>query len=287
MTHDSIRTAIDRKAKEVMVQVSLASLMALMEERDALERELRTERELAQVNRDADGFNAVETKTVECTCTDPPAAYEFTTIERADGSIEGGWDIQDDDEMVTVNVDPPAGGCSCKEPAAPVFPMHPKVAALAQDIERAVCGSRQPPGQVVETPVPELKDKPFVSDKGAGKPSTTVVPWKASYTPNQCRLALQCFADGHHGITVAAQARVAKQTAHDIGKAYATQIEHMADMDDKDREKFLDSLYRQMLARWKAAGKDPAVQPELPLPNKTISEAAKPDKPGKGRAAHL
>jgi hypothetical protein len=64
---------------------------------------------------------------------------------------------------------------------------------------------------------------------------------------------------------------------------YRVQIEHMAGMSDKEREKFLGSLYRQMIARWVAAGNNPAIQPEAPLPNKTITEAAKPDKPSQGR----
>mgnify|MGYP000296533466 FL=1 len=277
MTHDAIRTAIDRKAKEVTVPVSLASLMALIEERDSLERDLCMERELAQINRSADGFKTFEVTTVECTCTDPPTVYEVTTIERADGSIEGGWDMASGESRTEVAVvEPPAGDCSREAPALPDIKVSGFARLHAENLERELCGSRMPIGQVVESPapVPVPKEKPFTADKGKGKPSEHVVPWRASYTPNQCRLALQIFAEGHHGVTVASQARVTKQTAHDIGKAYATQIEHMAGMGDKEREHFLDSLYRQMLARWVAAGNDPAIQPEAPLPNKTITEAA-------------
>lgn len=265
----NLREHVMEAVAVVEVTVPAGELLELLDERDALkDRVSSLEFRL--------GFRASD------------APMPATIEARADGSIEGGWDIQDGDEMVTVEVPPPVGDCSCKAPVADRIVLGGKL-PRRDDFERAVCGSRQPPSQEAELAreLPSLKDKPFVKDKGAGKPSETVVPWRAGYTPNQCRLALQIFAEGHHGVTVASQARVTKQTAHDIGKAYATQIEHMAEMDDKDREKFLDSLYRQMLARWQAAGKDPAVQPEAPVPNKTISEAAKPDKPTKGKAGKL
>ena len=281
MTHDTIRAAIDRKAKEAMVSVPLASLMALIEERDSLERDLCMEREIAQINRSADGFKTFEVTAVECTCTAPPTTHEFTTIERADGSIEGGWVIQDGDEMVTVTVDP----CSVQELTARAKDF---VEAMPSTLEQAVCGSRMPIGQVVESPapLPVLKEKPFVADKGKGKPSETVVPWRAGYTPNQCRLVLQCLTEGMHRVTAAAKANVTRETVNDIAKAYRVQIEHMAGMSDKEREHFLESLYRQMLARWVAAGNDPKYQPEAPLPNKTITEAAGTYKT-KGKAGKL
>jgi len=266
----NLREHVMEAVSAVEVTVPAGELLELLDERDALkDRVSSLEFRL--------GFRASDSPM--------PATIEA----RADGSIEGGWDIQDGDEMVTVEVPPPVGDCSCKAPVLPDIKVHGFAKVCAENLERAVCGSRQPPSQDAEmaAPLPALKEKSFVSDKGAGKPSETVVPWKASYTPNQCRLALQIFAEGHHGVTVASQARVTKQTAHDIGKAYATQIEHMAEMGDKEREHFLDSLYRQMLARWVAAGKDPAVQPELPVPTKTLSEAAKPDKPSKGKAGNL
>lgn len=275
MNHEAIRKIVGPS----MVSVKMTDLLALLADRDALAADNEW------LNKRLHWLQSPK----ESTSAEPAQTPTSTTIEAPDGSIEGGWDIQDGDEMDTVNIEPPAGDCSCKVPE-----LSPKLQAYAEAIapstfERAVCGSRQPIGQVVESPapLPVLKEKPFVKDKGAGKPSENVIPWKASYTPNQCRLALQIFAEGHHGVTVASQARVTKQTAHDIGKAYATQIEHMAGMSDKEREHFLESLYRQMLARWKAAGKDPAIQPELPLPTKTLREAAKPDKPSKGKAGNL
>lgn len=252
----NLREHVMETVAAVEVTVPAGELLELLDERDALK----------------DRVSSLEFR-LGFGVSGPP---KVETEHHPNGSIEGGWDMGSGESWTEVAVvePPPLEDCSCKYPT---------------DLERAVCGSRQPIGQVVESPapLPILKEKPFVADKGKGKPSETVVPWKASYTPNQCRLALQIFAEGHHGVTVASQARVTKQTAHDIGKAYATQIEHMAGMSDKEREHFLESLYRQMLARWKAAGKDPAVQPELPVPTKTISEAAKPDKPTKGKAGKL
>ncbi len=145
-----------------------------------------------------------------------------------------------------------------------------------------------PIGQVVESPapVPVPKEKPFTADKGKGKPSEHVVPWRALYNPNQCRLVLHCLSEGMHRVTAAAKANVTRETVNDIAKAYRVQIEHMAGMGGKEREHFLDSLYRQMLARWVAAGNNPAIQPEAPLPNKTITEAAGTYQ-AKGRAGKL
>lgn len=261
----SLREHVMEAVAAVEVMVPAGELLALLDERDALkDRVSMLEFRL--------GFGV----------SGPP---KVETIEHPNGSIEGGWDIQDGDEMVTVNVEPPAGDCSCKETAPPVFPMHPKVAALAQDIERAVCGSRQPPGQVVESPPPVLVDKPFVSDKGAGKPSQTVVPWSSKLTPNQTALIIRMLGEGASGVTAAANARCLTQHVGGVMAHYRHQIEALQEMNTGEREKYIESLYRQMLARWQAAGKDPAYQPELPLPNKTLSEAAKPDKPGKGRAS--
>lgn len=264
----NLREHVMEKVAAVEVTVPAGELLELLDERDALkDRVSMLEFRL--------GFRA----------GDSPVS---TTLEAPDGSIEGGWDIQDGDEMVTVNVEPPAGDCSCKVPK-----LSPRakelVEAMSSTFERAVCGSRQPIGQVVESPapLPVLKDKPFVKDKGAGKPSETVVPWKALYNPNQCRLVLQCLSEGMHRVTAAAKANVTRETVNDIAKQYRTQLEHMDEMGPVEAEKFLDSLYRQMLARWVAAGNNPAIQPEIPLPSKTLSEAAKPDKPSKGKAGKL
>lgn len=265
----NLREHVMEAVSAVDVTVPAGELLELLDERDALK----------------DRVSSLEFR-LGFRVSDSPMP---TTIEaRADGSIEGGWGIQDGDEMVTVEVPPPVGDCSCKAPVADRIVLGGKL-PRRDDFERAVCGSRQPPSQEAEmaAPLPALKDKPFVKDKGAGKPSETVVPWKALYNPNQCRLVLQCLDEGMHRVTAAAKANVTRETVNDIAKQYKTQLEHMDEMGPVEAEKFLDSLYRQMLARWKAAGKDPAIQPELPVPTKTLSEAAKPDKPTKGKAGKL
>lgn len=106
-----------------------------------------------------------------------------------------------------------------------------------------------------------------------GNPAANVSRWSARYTPNQCRLVVQMLADGAHKTTIAANARVTPGTVHDIAKAYRTQLEQMERMTSEKRDHYLASLYRQMLARWVAAGNEPGVQPEPPVPAKTLSAA--------------
>lgn len=255
----NLREHVMETVAAVEVTVPAGDLLELLDERDALkDRVSMLEFRL--------GFGVSDAPIV-------PRGPDVQVNE--DGSIYGGSDIQDGDDSETVPVEPPAGDCSCKAPVADRIVLGGKL-PRRDDLERAVCGSRQPNGQVVESPapVPVPKEKPFTADKGKGKPSEHVVPWRALYSPNQCRLVLHCLSEGMHRVTAAAKANVTRETVNDIAKAYRVQIEHMAGMNDKEREHFLDSLYRQMLARWVAAGNDPKYQPEAPLPNKTITEAA-------------
>lgn len=210
------------------------------------------------------------------------------TLTRADGSIEGGWDIQDGDEMVTVNVDPSPGDCSCvildqTEQAAVDSIQSERAATLGQDIERAVCGSRQPPSQEAELVAPVLPAQSFVEDRKDETSGAKVVPWKASYTPDKCLLAIRMLAEGSAAVTVAAGTGLEKITVSDINKQYRTQIEHASEMDDFDRERFFASMYRQFISRWVAAGNEAGVQPDGPPKKKTpLVEAARRDYKSKG-----
>ena len=208
----------------------------------------------------------------------------------ADVSIEGGWDIQDGDEMVTVNLNPSEQGAvdailvQVSESGAITGPVE----VLAKDIERAVFGSRQPPSQEAELAAPVRPAQSFVEDRKDEPSGAKIVPWKALYTPNKCLLAIRMLAEGSAQVSVAAGTGLEKITVGDINKQYREQIELAADMGDDDRERFLASMYRQMLARWKAAGNDPAVQPDGPPKKKTpLVEAARRDYNRKGKAANL
>lgn len=98
---------------------------------------------------------------------------------------------------------------------------------------------------------------------GAEGKHGTVSPWRASYTPNQCQLAVRLLVKGLLHVEIAAQTGVKVQSVYDIAKAYANQIAALTEeTNEAKRDRAFDSLYRQMLARWEAAGKDPAVQPD-------------------------
>ena len=123
----NLREHVMEKVAAVEVTVPAGELLELLDERDALkDRVSMLEFRL--------GFRA----------GDSPVS---TTLEAPDGSIEGGWDIQDGDDSETVPVEPPAGDCSCKAPVADRIVLGGKL-PRRDDLERAVCGSRQPIGQV-------------------------------------------------------------------------------------------------------------------------------------------
>lgn len=255
----NLREHVMEKIAGVEVTVPAGELLELLDERDALK----------------DRVSSLEFR-LGFGVSGPP---KVETEHHANGSITGGWDIQDGDELETVNLRP-SEQCAVDAILVQVSEsgeITGPVEMLAKDIERAVCGDRQPPSQEAElTPeIPALKPKPFTADKGAGNPSENVSPWRAKYVPNQCRLVLQMLAEGAHRVTIAANARVTPEAVHDIAKAYKVQLGHMEDMTDKEREHYLDSVYRQMLARWVAAGNLPGIQTEAPLPNKTPSKASR------------
>lgn len=187
-------------------------------------------------------------------------------------TVEGGWDTQDGDEMVTVNLDPSeqaAVDSIQSESGAITDPVE-----SAADLEQAVFGSRQPPSQEAELVAPALPSRGFVEDRKDEASGAKVVPWKASYTPDKCLLAIRMLSDGNAVVSVAAAAGLEKITVSDISKQYRKQIDLAAEMSAGEREQFFGSMYRQMLARWAAAGNDPAVQPSGPSRKLTMTEAA-------------
>lgn len=186
-------------------------------------------------------------------------------------------DTQDGDEMVTVNLNPSEQGAvdailvQVSESGAITGPVE----VLARDIERAVCGDRQPPSQEAEMLAkPARPPQIFVEDRKDEPSGAKIVPWKASYTPDKCLLAIRMLSDGKAVVSVAAAADLEKITVSDISKQYRKQIDLASEMGAGEREQFFGSMYRQMLARWVAAGNDPAVQPSGPLKKMTLSQAA-------------
>ncbi|MBX7132583.1 MAG: hypothetical protein K1X67_07915 [Fimbriimonadaceae bacterium] len=177
-------------------------------------------------------------------------------------TVEGGWDTQDGDEMVTVNLNPSEQGAvdAILVQVSESGEITGPVEVLAKDIERAVCGSRQPPSQEAEM-VAAMPSRGFVEDRKDEASGAKVVPWKASYTPDKCLLAIRMLSDGNAVVSAAAAAGLEKITVSDISKQYRKQIDLAAEMGAGEREQFFGSMYRQMLARWAAAGNDPAVQP--------------------------
>lgn len=192
----------------------------------------------------------------------------------------GQHDLRGDDELVTLTVGDSAVLDASEQSAVDSIQSESgaitgPVEVLAKDIERAVCGSRQPPSQEAEAISTVRPIQSFVEDRKDEPSGAKVVPWKASYTPDKCLLAIRMLAEGNATVSVAAGTGLEKITVSDIGKQYRTQIDLAAEMDDGDREQFFASMYRQFLARWKAAGNDPGFQPEVPLPNKGISKKGK------------
>lgn len=184
--------------------------------------------------------------------------------------------IQDGDEMATVNLNPSEQGAvdAILVQVSESGEITGPVEVLAKDIERAVCGSRLPPSQEAELVAPARAAQSFVDDRKDEPSGAKIVPWKASYTPDKCLLAIRMLSDGNAVVSVAAAADLEKITVSDISKQYRKQIDLASEMGAGEREQFFGSMYRQMLARWVAAGNDPAVQPSGPLKKMTLSQAA-------------